>query len=45
MNRPQILTVLDTEAGGLADVTLADVDIRRYEIVAPAEGAGGTDQR
>lgn len=48
MNRPQILTVLDTKTGGLADVPLADVaaDIIRYDIIAPAEsGASGTGQR
>jgi hypothetical protein len=47
MNRPQILTVMDTATGGLADVPLADVaaDIRRYEIIAPAEGADGTGPR
>jgi hypothetical protein len=48
MTRPQILTVLDTKAGGITDVPLADLaaDIRRYEILAPADGgADGNGQR
>jgi hypothetical protein len=48
MTGPRILTVLDTKAGGVTDVPLADVaaDIRRYDIIAPADsGDAGSDPR
>ena len=44
---PRILTVRDTTSSGVTDVPLADLaaDIRRYEILAPAGGADGSDPR
>jgi hypothetical protein len=45
MTGPRILTVLDTKAGGITDVPLADLaaDIRLYEVLAPRDGNADRD--